>query len=391
MGKQHVNVGTIGHVDHGKTTLTAALTKVMAALHGGRALDCAQIDSAPEERLRGITINLAHVEYESATRHYAHIDCPGHADFVKNMITGASQMDGAILLVDGSQGPQPQTREHVLLARQVGVEHVVVFVNKTDVADPELLDLVAMETQDLLAAHGFGPTPVVMGSALRALEAVDRRGPFAPETECIRALVEMLDRHIPDPVRDFTAPFLMPIEDVFTIGGRGTVVTGRVERGVLPVGTGVEVVGLADGDRPRVVVVTAIQTFRRDIPEARAGANVGLLLRGVKREEVERGQVVSAPGAIQRHQQGEAELYVLGAAEDGRHTPFSTGYTPQFFFGPTNVTGTLTVPDDGLVEPGARARVRFRLGRPTAIEPGMRFALREGGHTIGAGVVTVVE
>ena len=390
MGKQHVNVGTIGHVDHGKTTLTAALTKVMAALHGGRALDCAQIDSAPEERLRGITINLAHVEYESATRHYAHIDCPGHADFVKNMITGASQMDGAVLLVDGSQGPQPQTREHVLLARQVGVEHLVVFINKTDVADRELLGLVALETQELLAAHGFAEAPVVMGSALRALEAVDREGPRGPATECIRTLVDALDRHVPEPVRDFTAPFLMPIEDVFTIGGRGTVVTGRVQRGVLPVGTGVEVVGLADGDRPRLVVVTAIQTFHRDIPEARAGANVGLLLRGVKREEVARGQVVTVPGAIQPHQDGEAELYVLGSDEGGRHTPFSTGYTPQFFFGPTDVTGTLTVPDDGLVEPGARARVGFRLGRPTGIEPGMRFALREGGRTIGAGVVVSV-
>ena len=391
MGKQHVNVGTIGHVDHGKTTLTAALTKVMAALHGGRALDCAQIDSAPEERIRGITINLAHVEYESATRHYAHIDCPGHADFVKNMITGASQMDGAILLVDGSQGPQVQTREHVLLARQVGVEHLVVFVNKTDVADPELVDLVTLETQELLAAHGYAQVPVVTGSALRALAAVDRGAPLAPETECIRALVDALDRHIPDPRRDFTAPFLMPIEDVFTIGGRGTVVTGRVQRGVLPVGGSVEVVGLADADRPRLLVVTAIQSFHRDLPEARAGDNVGLLLRGVKREEVARGQVVTLPGGVQPHQGGEAELYVLAAAEGGRHTPFSTGYTPQFFFGATDVTGSLAVPDDALVEPGARARVGFRLGRPIGIEPGMRFALREGGHTIGAGVVTVVD
>jgi elongation factor Tu len=388
--KQHVNVGTIGHVDHGKTTLTAALTKVMAAIHGGRALDCAQIDSAPEERIRGITINLAHVEYESATRHYAHIDCPGHADFVKNMITGASQMDGAILLVDGSQGPQPQTREHVLLARQVGVEHLVVFVNKTDVADPELLGLVALETQELLERHGYGQAPVVMGSALRALEAVDRGAPLAPETACIRALVDALDRQIPDPVRDFAAPFLMPIEGVHTAEGRGTVVTGRVQRGVLAVGGSVEVVGLVEGERPRVVVVTAIQTFRRDIPEARAGANVGLLLRGVRRDEVVRGQVVTAPGVIQPHLSGEAELYVLGADEGGRHTPFASGYTPQFFFGATDVNGTLTVPGDGVVEPGARARIAFRLGRPTGIEPGMRFALREGGHTIGAGVVTVV-
>jgi elongation factor Tu len=388
MGKQHVNVGTIGHVDHGKTTLTAALTRVMAALHGGRALECAQIDSAPEERVRGITINLAHVEYESATRHYAHIDCPGHADFVKNMITGASQMDGAILLVDGSQGPQPQTREHVLLARNVGVQHLVVFVNKTDVADPELLSLVALETQELLEAHGYGQAPVVMGSALRALQASD---PLGPESACIRALVDALDRHIPEPARDFAAPFLMPIEDVFTIGGRGTVVTGRVQRGVLPVGASVEVVGLREGDRPRVVVVSAIQTFRRDIPEARAGANVGLLLRGVKREEVARGQVVTLPSVVQPHGSGQAELYVLGAHEGGRHTPFSTGYTPQFFFGATDVTGTITVPADALVEPGAHAHVAFRLGRPIGIEPGMRFALREGGRTIGAGVVTAVD
>jgi elongation factor Tu len=391
MGKLHVNVGTIGHVDHGKTTLTAALTKVMAALNGGRALDCAQIDSAPEERLRGITINLAHVEYESATRHYAHIDCPGHADFVKNMITGASQMDGGILLVDGSQGPQPQTREHVLLAREVGVEHLVVFVNKTDVADPELLELVVLETLELLAARGFRDARVVMGSALRALQAADRGDARGADAACIRALVDALDSHVPDPRRDFEAPFLMPIEDVHTIGGRGTVVTGRVQRGVLPVGASVEVVGLADGDRPRVVVVTGIQSFHRDVPEARAGASVGLLLRGVKREEVVRGQVVTVPGVVRPHQAGEAELYVLGADEGGRHTPFSTGYTPQFFFGATDVTGTLTVPDDGLVEPGARAHVAFHLGRPTGIEPGMRFALREGGRTIGAGVVTHVK
>ncbi len=390
MGKLHVNVGTIGHVDHGKTTLTAAITKVMAALHGGRALACEQIDSAPEERIRGITINLAHVEYESAVRHYAHIDCPGHADFVKNMITGASQMDGAILLVDGSQGPQPQTREHVLLARQVGVEHIVVFVNKVDVADRELLDLVVLETHELLDAHGFAGAPAVTGSALRALEAVDRGHALGPDTECIRALVDALDRHIPDPVRDLEAPFLMTIEDVHTIGGRGTVVTGRVQRGILPVGAAVEVVGLDDGDRPRTVIVTGIQSFRRDLPEAAAGASVGLLLRGVKRDEVVRGQVVTAPGVIRPHRSGEAEVYVLSAAEGGRHTPFSSGYTPQFFFGATDVTGSITVPDDAAVEPGGRARVVFRLGRPTGLEPGMRFALREGGRTIGAGVVTLV-
>jgi elongation factor Tu len=299
-------------------------------------------------------------------------------------------MDGAILLVDGSQGPQPQTHEHVLLARQVGVEHLVVFVNKTDVTDPELLGLVALETQELLSAHGYAGAPVVMGSALRALEAVDRGQPLGPETECIRALVDALDRFIPDPRRDFASPFLMPIEDVCTIGGRGTVVTGRVQRGVLSVGASVEAVGLADGDRPRVVVVTSIQSFHRNVAQARAGDNVGLLLRGVKREEVARGQVVTLPGVVRPHQTGEAELYVLSAAEGGRHTPFSTGYTPQFFFGATDVTGSLTVPDDGLIEPGGPARVGFRLGRPIGVEPGMRFALREGGHTIGAGVVTLV-
>jgi elongation factor Tu len=390
MGKLHVNVGTIGHVDHGKTTLTAAITKVMAALHGGRAFDCAHIDSAPEERVRGITINLAHVEYESAARHYAHIDCPGHADYVKNMITGASQMDGAILLVDGSQGPQPQTREHVLLARQVGVEHVVVFVNKVDVADRELVELVVLEVQELLEAHGYAGAPVVMGSALVALEAVDRGAALGPDTECIRALVDAMDRGIPDPARDLAAPFLMTVEDVHTIGGRGTVVTGRVQRGVLPVGATVEVVGLEEGGRPRAVVVTGIQSFHRDLTEASAGASVGLLLRGVKRDEVVRGQVVTVPGAVRPHQGGEAELYVLSAAEGGRHTPFSTGYTPQFFFGATDVTGSITVPDDQAVMPGARARVAFHLGRPTGLEAGMRFALREGGRTIGAGVVTMV-
>jgi elongation factor Tu len=309
---------------------------------------------------------------------------------VKNMITGASQMDGAILLVDGSQGPQPQTREHVLLAGQVGVAHVVVFVNKTDVADRELLDLVVLETQELLEAHGYAGAPVVMGSALRALHAIDRGDATGPDTACIRELVDAMDRGIPDPVRDLASPFLMTVEDVHTIGGRGTVVTGRVQRGVLPVGATVEVVGLDDGDRPRAVVVTGIQTFHRDVAEAVAGASVGLLLRGVKRDEVVRGQVVTVPGAVRPHQSGEAELYVLSAAEGGRHTPFATGYTPQFFFGATDVTGSITVPDGGLVEPGGRARVAFHLGRPTGLEPGMRFALREGGRTIGAGMVTMV-
>jgi elongation factor Tu len=375
MFKVHVNVGTIGHVDHGKTTLTAALTKVMAARHGGVVRSFEQIDSAPEEQARGITINLAHVEYESARRHYAHIDCPGHADFVKNMITGASQMDGAILLVDGSQGPEKQTREHVLLARQVGVEHVVVFINKTDIADPELVDLVELEAQDILRAHGYVGSPVVRGSALRALQGDDA---------AIVALVDALDAHVPDPKRDFESPFMMPIEDVFTIEGRGTVVTGRVQRGVLPLGATVNIVGLAD----RAVVVTGIQSFHKDRSEARAGENVGLLLRGVKRDEVARGHVVIAPGSIHSHDAGEAELYVLSADEGGRHTAFVTGYMPTFFFGATDVTGTIEV--GGVVEPGERARVSFRLLHAIGIEPGMRFALREGGKTVGAGIVTAV-
>ena len=389
MGKVHVNVGTIGHVDHGKTTLTAALTKVMAAKHGGRGLGFDEIDRAPEERARGITINLAHVEYESATRHYAHIDCPGHADYVKNMITGASQMDGAILLVDGSQGAQHQTREHILLARQVGVEHVVVFVNKIDVADPELVDLVVLETQELLAAQGYKDAPIVRGSALQALLAIEDGKVGDAACACIEQLVVALDWFIPDPERDFESPFLMPIEDVLTIPGRGTVVTGRVQRGVITIGAEVEVIGLVDGDKPRKVVVTGIQSFHRDRPEARAGDNVGLLLRGVGRDEVVRGQVLTMPGVVKQFASGEAELYVLGANEGGRHTPFGSGYTPQFFFGATDVTGALEV-DGGIIHPGDRARVRFTLIRPIGIEPGMRFALREGGRTIGAGLITGV-
>jgi elongation factor Tu len=388
MGKVHVNVGTIGHVDHGKTTLTSAITKVMAAAHGGKALDYGDIDKAPEERIKGITINLAHVEYESARRHYAHIDCPGHADYIKNMITGASQMDGAILLVDGSQGPQLQTREHVLLARQVGVDKVVVFINKVDVADPELLELVVIETQDLLKAHGYADSPVIQGSALLAVQAIDAGNKDDPAVECIRKLVDALDRHIPDPLRDFDSPFLMAIEDVMTISGRGTVVTGRVQRGVLPVGATVEIVGLArNGDGQ--AVVTGIQAFHKDRPEARAGDNVGMLLRGIKNEEVSRGMVLTIPGAIRPHQGGSAELYVLSAAEGGRKTPFGSGYQPQFFFGGVDVTGQLEV--DNLVEPGARTQVRFKLIRPVAVEVGLRFALREGGRTIGAGVVTAVD
>ena len=390
MGKLHVNVGTIGHVDHGKTTLTSAITQVMAALHGGKAMGFDQIDSAPEERVRGITINLAHVEYESEARHYAHVDCPGHADFIKNMITGASQMDGAILLVDGSQGPQPQTLEHVLLARQVGVEHMVVFVNKTDVADPELLALVMLETEDLLAAHGYREVTFVKGSALAAMQAMAEGRVMDPRTECIRDLVAALDARIPDPARDYASPFLMPVEDVFTIDGRGTVVTGRVQRGVLRKGATVEIIGLVDEEaRPRAVVVTGIQSFHKDRPEARAGENVGLLLRGVARDEVVRGQVVSIPGAVRPHAAGDAEVYVLSAKEGGRHTPFGSGYKPQFFFGTADVTGTVDV-EGALVQPGDRARIGFVLQHPIGVEAGMRFAIREGGKTVGAGIVTAV-
>ena len=382
--KLHLNVGTIGHVDHGKTTLTSAITKVMAAEGRARARSLAEIDSAPEERTRGITINLAHVAYESETRHYAHVDCPGHADYVKNMITGASQMDGAILLVDGSQGPEAQTREHVLLAKQVGVRHIVVFVNKIDVADADLVDLVVAETEDLVRAHGFGAVPIIRGSALRAAEAVDAGKLDDPHVESIRALVRALDEHIPDPVRDVGAPFLMPVQDVCTIAGRGTVVTGRVERGALRVGDTLAIVG-AD----REVVVTGIQSFHEDRPEARAGDNVGLLLRGLKREEIERGQVLSRPGAVHPHARGEAELYVLSAKEGGRHTPFASGYRPQFFFGPTNVTGTVEV--DAPVTPGENVRVHFILDHDVALGAGVRFAVREGNKTIGAGVVVHVD
>ena len=385
--KQHVNVGTIGHVDHGKTTLTSAITQVMALDGRARARGLAEIDSHPEERTRGITINLAHVEYESETRHYAHIDCPGHADYVKTMITGASQMDGAILLVDGSQGPEAQTREHVLLAKQVGVRHLVVFVNKMDVADPELVELVVVETEDLLRAHGFEGSPVVRGSALGAVNAIATGDVDNPWVLAIRALVRALDEHIPVPVRDFASPFLMPIEDVFTIGGRGTVVTGRVDRGVLGVGETIEIVGLADA---RPVVVTGIQSFHQDRVEARAGENVGLLLRGVRREEIVRGQVVTMPGVVKLHDAGVAEIYALSEKEGGRHTAFGDGYMPVFFFGGADVTGVIALPEGEFVRPGDRTRIAFRLIKKIGIEPGMRFALREGGKTVGAGVVTEV-
>ena len=384
MSKLHVNVGTIGHVDHGKTTLTAAITKVQAALLGGKAVAFDKIDNAPEERERGITINTAHVEYESESRHYAHIDCPGHADYIKNMITGASQMDGAILLVDGSQGPQSQTKEHILLARQVGVEHIVVFINKVDIADDELLELVQMETEDFLAAQGYENSPVVKGSALKALSGDDE--------DCIHRLVKAMDTHIPNPKRDYESPFMMPIEGVHTIEGRGTVVTGRIDRGVLPVGSTVEIVGLNEGDKPRQVVATGIQMFHKDQTEARAGENCGILLRGVKRDEVVRGQVLVAPGSVKSHVKAEAELYVLSEKDGGRHTPFFAGYKPQFFFGTTDVTGTIDgLGDLDMIRPGDHAKVSFSLYKPVGMEPGMRFAVREGSKTVGAGVVLAVE
>lgn len=393
MTKIHVNVGTIGHVDHGKTTLTAALTFVQAARIGGRALSYGQIDNAKEERERGITINTSHVEYESDQRHYAHIDCPGHADYIKNMITGASQMDGAILLVDGTEGAARQTIEHVLLARQVNVGHMVVFVNKmdlvheTDRADIE--QLIQMEIGALLSTHGYDDVPFVFGSALKALAAAERGELDGPDVQCIVELVDALDSRIPDPVRDYEGPFMMPVEGVHTIAGRGTVVSGRVERGVIRVGDGLEIVGLHSADEQ--VVVTGIQSFHKDVAEARAGMNVGLLLRGVKRDDVVRGQVVVKPGAVKPYRTGRAHIFVLSKDEGGRHTPFGSGYQPQFFFGPTDVTGVIHVDtDSGVVEPGAQAQIRFDLNKPVAIENGMRFAMREGGKTVGAGIVTEV-
>ena len=394
MNKVHVNVGTIGHVDHGKTTLTAALTFVQAARIGGRALSYGQIDNAKEERERGITINTSHVEYESERRHYAHIDCPGHADYIKNMITGASQMDGAILLVDGTEGAAKQTIEHVLLARQVNVGHMVVFVNKMDLVDAsdraDIEQLVELEIGTLLATHGYVDVPFVFGSAMKALAAAERGELDGPDVRCVVELVDALDSRIPDPVRDFDGPFMMPVEGVHTIPGRGTVVSGRVERGVLRVGDALEIVGLGSAD-DAPAVVTGVQSFHKDVAEARAGMNVGLLLRGVKRDDVVRGQVVVKPGSVRPYRMGVAQVFVLGRDEGGRHTPFGSGYQPQFFFGSTDVTGVIRVDTEtGLVEPGAQARIGFELNKPVAIESGMRFAMREGGKTVGAGIVTEV-
>lgn len=392
--KVHVNVGTIGHVDHGKTTLTAAITAHQAALHGGREWSFEQIDNAREEKDRGITINTSHVEYESATRHYAHIDCPGHADYIKNMITGASQMDGAILLVDGTEGAAKQTIEHILLARQVNVDHIVVFVNKMDMLAgddrAEMAELVQMDLEDQLASQGYEQVTFVFGSALRALEAVQAGEMDTEATACIKALVAALDASIPDPVRDFDGPFMMPVEDVFSISGRGTVVTGRIERGTVRAGDSVEVVGLnRQGGDP--ITVTGTQAFHRDVAEARAGMNVGLLLRGVKRDEVCRGQVIAAVNSIKPYRSAKAHIFVLSKEEGGRHTAFTSGYSPQFFFGTTDVTGAVTIDNDvGMVQPGEQADISFVLQKSVGLEQGMRFAIREGGKTVGAGMITEV-
>jgi len=385
--KPHVNVGTIGHVDHGKTTLTAALTKVLSAKFGGESKGYDQIDAAPEERARGITIATAHVEYESENRHYAHVDCPGHADYVKNMITGAAQMDGAILVVSAADGPMPQTREHILLARQVGVPYIVVFMNKADmVDDAELLDLVEMEVRELLDKYQFpgDDTPIIKGSALKALEG-DQSEIGEP---AIIKLVEAMDEYIPVPERPVDQPFLMPIEDVFSISGRGTVVTGRVERGIVKVGEEVEIVGIKPTTK---TTCTGVEMFRKLLDEGQAGDNVGVLLRGTKREDVERGQVLAKPGSITPHTKFEAEVYILSKEEGGRHTPFFKGYRPQFYFRTTDVTGAVELPEGvEMVMPGDNIRMNASLIAPIAMEEGLRFAIREGGRTVGAGVVSKV-
>jgi len=385
--KPHVNVGTIGHVDHGKTTLTAALTVVQAKKFGGEAKAYDQIDNAPEEKARGITIATSHVEYESEKRHYAHVDCPGHADYVKNMITGAAQMDGAILVVSAADGPMPQTREHILLARQVGVPYIVVYMNKADmVDDAELLQLVEMEVRDLLSVYQFpgDKTPIIIGSALKALEG-DTSDIGVPSIE---KLVKALDEYIPEPKRAIDGPFLMPIEDVFSISGRGTVVTGRVERGVVKVGEEIEIVGIKPTTK---TIVTGVEMFRKLLDQGQAGDNLGVLLRGTKREEVERGQVLAKPGSITPHTKFEAEVYVLTKEEGGRHTPFFNGYRPQFYFRTTDVTGNVDLPKGTeMVMPGDNIKVVVSLINPIAMEEGLRFAIREGGKTVGAGVVAKI-
>jgi elongation factor Tu len=387
--KPHVNVGTIGHVDHGKTTLTAAITEVLSKRGNADYVPFDQIDKAPEERERGITIATAHVEYQSENRHYAHVDCPGHADYVKNMITGAAQMDGAILVVSAADGPMPQTREHILLARQVGVPYIVVFLNKADmVDDPELLELVELEVRELLSQYEFpgDDIPVIRGSALKALESGE---PGVEETKCIDELMEALDSYIPEPERDVDKPFLMPIEDVFSISGRGTVVTGRIERGVVKTGEEVEIVGIKDTSK---TTVTGVEMFRKILDEGRAGDNVGCLLRGVKKEEVERGQVLCKPGSITPHTVFKAQVYVLTKEEGGRHTPFFNGYRPQFYFRTTDVTGVCTLPSGvEMVMPGDNVEMDVELIMPIAMEKELRFAIREGGRTVGAGVISEVK
>jgi elongation factor Tu len=385
--KPHVNVGTIGHVDHGKTTLTAAMTMVLSKKFGGEAKAYDQIDNAPEEKARGITINTAHVEYETANRHYAHVDCPGHADYVKNMITGAAQMDGAILVVSAADGPMPQTREHILLARQVGVPYIIVFMNKADmVDDKELLELVEMEVRELLVKYSFpgDDTPIIIGSALKAMEG--DKGELGEVA--IMKLADALDTYIPQPKRALDGAFLMPVEDVFSISGRGTVVTGRVERGIVKVGEEIEIVGL----KPTIVTVcTGVEMFRKLLDQGQAGDNIGVLLRGTKREEVERGQVLAKPKSITPHTHFTAEIYVLSKEEGGRHTPFFNGYRPQFYFRTTDVTGSIELPaGTEMVMPGDNIAITVKLGQPIAMEEGLRFAIREGGRTVGAGVVSKI-
>jgi len=386
--KPHVNVGTIGHIDHGKTTLTAAITRVLEKKGGASYIPFDEIDKAPEEKERGITIATAHVEYETDNRHYAHVDCPGHADYIKNMITGAAQMDGAILVVGANDGPMPQTREHILLARQVGVPYIVVFLNKTDmVDDPELIELVELELRELLTQYEFpgDDIPIIAGSALKALESGD---PNAEETKCIFELLDALDSYIPEPERDIDKPFLMPIEDVFSISGRGTVVTGRAERGIVRTGDDVEIVGIRDTQK---TVCTGVEMFRKTLDEGRAGDNIGVLLRGTKRDEVERGQVVAAPGSITPHTKFKAGVYVLSKEEGGRHTPFFNGYRPQFYFRTTDVTGVTTLPaGTEMVMPGDNVTIEVELITPIAMEKELRFAIREGGRTVGAGVISEI-
>ena len=393
--KPHVNVGTIGHVDHGKTTLTAAITMVMARFGRAEIMRYDQIDKAPEEKARGITINTAHVEYQTEKRHYAHVDCPGHADYVKNMITGAAQMDGAILVVSAADGPMPQTREHILLANQVGVKYMVVFMNKIDmVDDPELIELVEMEVRELLSKYDFpgDDVPIIKGSALKAMEAAMNLTTDvlnSPDCKCIFELMDAVDNYIPTPMREVDKPFLMPIEDVFSITGRGTVATGRVERGKVRVQDNVEIVGMME--KPRNVVVTGVEMFRKLLDEALAGDNIGVLLRGVQRDDIQRGQVLAKPGSITPHTHYKGQVYVLKAEEGGRHTPFFNGYRPQFYFRTTDVTGSLTLPDKvEMVMPGDNVVMEIKLITPIAMEEGLRFAIREGGRTVGSGVVIQV-